>query len=81
MLSACKALNMQTILWTKDTIDWRDKDAALIYMRATKDVKCGDFILMHPMKETADALEDILKYYDDNNLKTVTVSQNLQKEG
>ena len=81
MLSACKAMNMQTILWTKDTIDWRDKNAALIYTRATKNVKCGDFILMHPMKETADALEDILKYYDDNNLKTVTVSQNLQKEG
>ena len=62
-------------------IDWRDKNAALIYTRATKNVKNGDFILMHPMKETADALNDILKYYEMNNLKTVTVSENLQKEG
>ena len=37
--------------------------------------------MMHPMKETADALEDILKYYQKNSLKTVTVSENLQKEG
>ena len=81
MLSACTALNMKTILWTKDTIDWRDKNASLIYSRATNAVKKGDFILMHPMKETADALDDILKYYDSHNLKTVTVSQNLQKEG
>ena len=44
-------------------------------------LKKGDFILLHPMKETADALEDILSYYKNNNLKTVTVSQNLQKEG
>ena len=80
-LYAAGALGMKTILWSKDTIDWRDKNAALIYTRATKDVKSGDFILMHPMKETADALEDILKFYQKNSLKTVTVSENLQKEG
>lgn len=81
MLSVCKALQMKAILWTKDTIDWRDKNSALIYSRATKNVEKGDFILMHPMKETADALGDILKYYQNNNLKVVTVSENLQEEG
>ncbi len=80
-LEAAKLLNMKTILWSKDTIDWRDKNAALIYTRATKGVKAGDFILMHPMKETADALEDILKFYKASELKTLTVSQSLQKEG
>jgi len=80
-LRAANALQMRTILWSKDTIDWRDKNAALIYTRATKNVKNGDFILMHPMQETADALNDILKFYEKNNLKTVTVSENLQKEG
>lgn len=80
-LDAANALGMTTVLWSKDTVDWRDKNAAIIYTRATKNVKLGDFILMHPMKETADALGDILKYYEANNLKTVTVSENLQKEG
>lgn len=78
-LEAVRMLGMKTILWSKDTIDWRDKNAAIIYTRATKNVKAGDFILMHPMKETADALEDILKFYEENALKTVTVSQNLKK--
>ncbi len=81
MLAACRALNMKTILWSKDTIDWRDKNAALIYSRATKNVKKGDFILLHPMEATADALGDILKYYEKNSLKAVTVSTNLQIEG
>ena len=76
-LQACKTLGMNTILWSKDTIDWRDKNAAVIYTRATKNVKSGDFVLMHPMKETADALEDILKYYTSQNLKCVPVSENL----
>lgn len=80
-LSACLELQMKTILWSKDTIDWRDKNAAVIYTRATKNVKGGDFILMHPMKETADALDDILKYYKHHSLAVVTVSENLQKEG
>ena len=80
-LEAAGRLGMKTILWSKDAIDWRDKNAALIYTRATKNVKAGDFILMHPMKETADALDDILKFYEANSLKAVTVSKNLKKEG
>ena len=80
-LIAAKALNMKTILWSKDTIDWRDKNAAIIYTRATKNIKNGDFILMHPMKETADSLPDILEYYQKNGLKAVTVSENLRKDG
>lgn len=81
MLSACRALQMKTILWSKDTIDWRDKNSSVIYTRATKNVKKGDFILMHPMQATANALGDILKYYESKSLKTVTVSENLQNEG
>ena len=69
---------MKTILWSRDTIDWRDKDASLIYSRATKNIKGGEFVLMHPMKETADALDDILTYYETCALRAVTVSENLQ---
>ena len=77
MLSACQKLGMKTILWSKDTIDWRDKNSSLIYTRATKNVKGGDFILMHPMTATADALDDILKEYEKKGLETFTVSENL----
>ncbi len=80
-LSACRSLGMKTILWSKDTIDWRDKNEALVYSRATKNVKAGDFILLHPMEATANALGDILKYYQKNSLTVVTVSENLQNEG
>ena len=80
-LTVCKELGMKTVLWSRDTIDWRDKNASIIYTRATKEIKTGDFVLMHPMKETADALDDILKYYENHSLKTVTVSENLQENG
>ncbi|MBQ7879153.1 MAG: polysaccharide deacetylase family protein, partial [Clostridia bacterium] len=74
-------LNMKTIFWSKDTIDWRDKDEALVYKRATENISGGDFVLMHPMQATKAALPNVLRYYQDNGLKAVTVTQNLQKEG
>ena len=80
-LAACETLNMKTILWSRDTIDWRDKNASLIYSRATKNIKGGEFVLMHPMKETADALDDILTYYETCSLRAVTVSETLQDGG
>ncbi len=80
-VKACNDLNLKTILWSKDTIDWRDKSATLILKRATKDVTGGDFILMHPMAETVKALPQILKYYKECNLQTVTVTENLTNGG
>ena len=77
-LSAAQKLNMKTILWSRDTIDWRDKDARLVYTRATKDVQAGALILMHPMDHTANALPDILKEYQRRGLTAITVGENLR---
>ncbi len=74
-------LGMRTIMWSKDTIDWRDKNSAIVYTRATKNAKGGDFVLMHPTPHTADALSDILKYYESSKLRAITVSENLQEGG
>ena len=59
-LKVSKSLNYKTIMWTKDTIDWRDSDENLIISRATKNVSSGDFILMHPKTHTLNALPKII---------------------
>ena len=79
-LTACEALTMKTILWSRDTIDWRDKNRDLIYQRATKQIKSGELVLMHPMQATADALSDVLQYYQSQGLTAITVSQNIEKQ-
>lgn len=76
-LKIAAELGYKTIMWSKDTIDWRDKDKTLAYNRATKNVKGGDLILMHPTQHTKDALEDILKHYEETGFTAVTVSQNI----
>ena len=80
-LSAAETLKMKTILWSRDTIDWRDKNSALVYTRATKNISAGEFVLMHPTEHTALALEDILNYYKSCALRAITVSENLQDGG
>ena len=74
-LIAAAALKMKVILWSRDTVDWRDHDASLIFRRATEKTTDGDFILMHPTKQTAAALKDVLAYYGTHSLKAVTVSE------
>jgi len=70
-------LGYKVIMWSKDTIDWRDKDLSLIFKRATNGVCGGDLILMHPKPHTLEILPKIIDYYLDLGLKVTTVSQNL----
>ena len=76
-LTAAESLSLTTVMWTKDTIDWRDKDEKICFARATEDVKGGDLILMHPMQHTAKALPKILAYYGEHGLRAITVGENL----
>ena len=78
-LSVAKELGMRVIMWSKDTIDWRDKDAELVYSRATKNVEAGDMILMHPTAHTAQAVPKILAYYKEKGLRAVCVTQILSE--
>ncbi len=76
-LIAARDLNYRTIMWSKDTIDWRDHDSSLIFKRATKNLSNGDLVLMHPTKDTLKALDDILTEIEKQGFKVVSVSENL----
>ena len=60
MFRVCEALGYKVVMWTRDTIDWRDHDAKLIATRALDGIKAGDLILMHPTEKTVEALPEIL---------------------
>jgi len=73
-IKACKDLGCVMIMWSKDTVDWLDRTSKSVYNRATKDIRGGDFVLMHPFKHTLNALPDILDYYVKKGLCVTTVS-------
>ena len=73
-VDAAMALGYKTIMWTHDTIDWRDKDADLIFKRATKNLSNGDLILMHPTEKTVQAMTNIISTAINNGFNPTTVS-------
>ena len=77
-VSCASSLGYKTIMWTRDTVDWRDKDAELIYSRAIKNACGGDLILMHPTEKTVEALPKIISWFKDNGFNLTTVSQTLE---
>ena len=76
-LSSAYNNGYKVIMWSKDTIDWRDSDTEKIYKRATEKLSGGDLVLMHPKEHTLTVLPRILEYCVNNNLKICTVSDNL----
>ena len=76
-LTIADSMGYKTIMWSKDTIDWRDQDEGLIFERATKNIKAGDLILMHPTKATAESLKQIIQEIKNKGLKISTVTENL----
>lgn len=70
-------LGYKSIMWSKDTIDWRDQNSTQFIERSTKNGKSGDYILMHPTKCTAENIGKVIDYYQNKNIKLETVSNNL----
>ena len=64
-----------TVMWSKDTIDWRDKDENVIFTRATKNVSGGDLILMHPTEATANVIGKVLCTLKERGLTVSPVSK------
>ena len=77
-LKACLDLDYKVIMWSKDTIDWRDKEEEKLYERATKNPSNGDLILMHPKESSLNILPKILEFYINIGYNIVTVSENIK---
>lgn len=78
MLQVCQDEGFKVVMWSRDTIDWRDKDSKTVYARAVKNMKNGDLILMHPSAHTLEALPKVLAYCKTNGYTAVTVSDILK---
>ena len=76
-VNAAESLGLRTVMWSRDTIDWRDKDEQTCYLRATDNLEAGELILMHPMEHTLAALPRILQYCNMHSLRPITASENL----
>lgn len=74
-----KKINLEIVLWSIDTLDWKYKNSKKIAKKAISKAKDGSIILMHDThKRDIEALKIILKELQKENYQFVTVSELLE---
>ncbi|MBZ2173826.1 polysaccharide deacetylase family protein [Schnuerera sp. xch1] len=69
-IKAAKDLNYDIIMWSIDTIDWReDSNKEKITSRVINNIHDSAIILMHPTEETIKALPNIIDYIVEKGYK------------
>ncbi|UOQ43010.1 polysaccharide deacetylase family protein [Halobacillus salinarum] len=63
---AADKLGMETILWTVDTIDWKQPTKQVLLQRVLGKVHNGATILMHPTQVTVDSLPELIEQLKKN---------------
>lgn len=73
-------LNLGTILWTIDTVDWKNPNPYEMANRVIQESHPGAMILMHPTKATSEALDTMIEGIERKGLKISTVSDLLDEK-
>jgi polysaccharide deacetylase family sporulation protein PdaB len=76
VVTALDSMDMHTIQWDVDSLDWKDLVAEDIYDRVTSKVQPGSIVLFHNAAlHTPEALSSIIEYLIQNGYEIVPVSQ------
>jgi probable sporulation protein (polysaccharide deacetylase family) len=73
-------LNMKTVMWTVDTVDWQKPSPETLINRVMTKIDKGSMVLMHPTESTAKSLDRLITLIEQKNLKIGTVSELMSEE-
>lgn len=60
VVEAAHHLEMETILWTVDTIDWRNPSVSVMVNRVITNIHPGAMVLMHPTSPVVNGLDQMI---------------------
>jgi len=66
-------LDMETVLWTVDTIDWKKPSVSVMINRVINNIHPGATILMHPTDSVAQGLTSLIEKIKQEDLEIATV--------
>jgi peptidoglycan/xylan/chitin deacetylase (PgdA/CDA1 family) len=73
---------MPLILWSIDSLDWKNKNPDIIYDEVINNIKNGDIVLMHDIyKTSAEAAARIIPELRKKGYQLVTVSELAKARG
>lgn len=66
-------LEMETILWTVDTIDWKNPSVSVMINRVMKNIHPGATVLMHPTEPVSQGLDQLIEQIKLENYELHTI--------
>src|SRR5699024_11643631 len=73
-------VNMETILWTVDTIDWKNPSVSVMMNRVMTKIHPGATILMPPTASVVEGLSPMIEDIEKKGYKIGTIDQLLNEE-
>ncbi|MFZ4454201.1 polysaccharide deacetylase family protein [Salibacterium aidingense] len=70
---------MHTVLWTVDTVDWKNPEPAAMASKTASKVENGSLILMHPTPSAVGGLKEMIQQIKEKGIKLDTVSQTFKE--
>lgn len=67
-------LGMKTVMWTLDTVDWKNPSPDWILRKMNKGMQPGSLILMHPTASSSESLDKLIRLIKDKGYTLGTVS-------
>lgn len=80
VIDAVESLDMETLLWTVDTIDWKKPSTAVMIHQVMKNIHPGATILMHPTPVVVDGLDELIKQIKEKGYEFGSVEKLLSTE-
>ncbi|ANS74046.1 hypothetical protein AWM70_05220 [Paenibacillus yonginensis] len=74
------AQGLKTVLWTVDTVDWKNPDPASVIAKISRKAEAGSLILMHPTASSKASLKGIIQALKAKGLKPGTVAETLSSD-
>ncbi|BCB03403.1 polysaccharide deacetylase family protein [Bacillus sp. KH172YL63] len=73
-------MDMRTIMWSVDTIDWQKPSPQVLVERVLGKIHKGAIVLMHPTASTANSLNTLILQIKDQHLRLGTISSLVKEE-
>ncbi|ASN05688.1 polysaccharide deacetylase family protein [Virgibacillus necropolis] len=80
VVKVAASYNMETILWSVDTIDWKNPSVSVMMNRVTPKLHPGATILMHPTEAIVRGLKDLITVIQEKDYHLGTVEKLLSEE-
>lgn len=74
------AYGLKTVLWTVDTVDWKNPNPSDVIRKIDAKVEPGSLILMHPTPASKAALQGIIRSIRNKGILPGTVSETLSEK-